>query len=282
MLKINFEMMMEHNKQNISLKVAYNGAKFCGFAKQTQQNLPTIEGEIERAFKILYKCDIDITCAGRTDSGVHATDQRISFFVPGNVANEMKTNTKKFLIAINSIIDDDISISRPAFVADDFSARFNVIDRTYKYRITAGLIPPQIMKPYCWWFKNELDIDLMNSACQHIIGIHDFRSFCKSESVKDKNTTREVYSAQFYREQLFGEKIICFEICANAYLHSMIRSLVGTFTKVGNGKISSADFARILNAHERSCAGVTAPAQGLILSEVKYNESDFDYLQVCI
>ncbi len=251
-----------------ALLVSYLGDPFCGFSKQ--DGLRTVQGEIERALQTIFRAPIQITCAGRTDSGVHARGQVVSFSVePKLVENKTEHSICK---SIDALTHETIRARKLMFVPQDFSARFNAMWREYRYRFYCGKEAPLFSAPYTWWASknSDLDIEAMRQAAQYLIGEHDFKSFCVTQSAEGKNTVRELMSIDIYEEDLLGEPAMVLRVVGNAFLHSMVRTLMGTLLEVGIGRRSPEWVQEVLEAKNRADAGQTAPANGLVLWHVEY------------
>jgi len=255
----------------IAIKLAYDGTHFSGFARQ--DNARTVQGDLERALETLAGTSIDTVCAGRTDAGVHALSQIVSC----SVSDELVENKDQLMRSLNALTPDDVVIRNITCVEDEFSARFDATAREYRYRIAQGESPPLFMTPYSWYVSQELDIDAMKQAAEYLIGEHDFASFCVTKSAhelhdQDLSTCREVFAIEFEQEMIMGEPILSIVVKGNAFLHSMVRVMVGTLIEVGRGKREPQWVREVLDACDRTQAGQTAPAQGLILTHVEYSK----------
>jgi tRNA pseudouridine38-40 synthase len=234
----------------------YNGTNFFGWQRQPRQD--TVQERIEHALSVLLKTDIEITGAGRTDTGVHARNYVAHF--DSDVEN-LHTNTN-FLYKLNCILPLDINIQRIALVHPEAHARFDATQRTYKYYVTTQ--KDVFRYPLTHRAKN-LDITKMNAAAARLKEYSDFTSFSKlNTDVKTNNCT--VFEA-FWTET-DGELV--FTISANRFLRNMVRAIVGTLFEVGYGKMTVEDFCCIIEAKDRSRAGTSAPAKALFLESVEY------------
>ncbi len=265
------DAMVEPVSLNTRLVIglSYDGTGFCGFAKQKDEGVRTVQDCLEHALSIVFRAQVPTVCAGRTDTGVHALDQYVSCDVPtAALAGKTSYTITK---SLNALTDDDISIHLVAkATSSDFSARFDVDWREYRYRIVCGCVPPLFMRSFAWWVKGALDVEAMRHAAQHLVGEHDFKSFCKAESAIGKNTVREVKSIELYEEVQMGERCLVIKVVGNAFLHSMIRTIVGTLVEVGSGRRKPEWVAQVLAARDRSAAGKNAPACGLVFHKVTY------------
>ena len=253
--------------------VAYNGAKFNGFARQKDTRLRTVQGELDNALSTVIARPALSICAGRTDAGVHALGQVLSWGISKEEA--LEHNLSQLRVSLNALTGDDISVHELKLAQADFSPRFDVISRTYVYRIVQGPKPPLFLQDFCWWNRGLLDISAMQKGANYLLGEHDFKSFCRAISAKDKNTVREILSIDIFTEKQLGEECICIQITGTAFLHSMVRSIVGTLVQVGRGNKPPEWVEEVLEKRDRRAAGENAPAQGLVFAAVKYPHETF-------
>lgn len=252
---------------------SYNGAPFSGFARQHEQL--TVQGDIEEALELLFRRPIETTCAGRTDAGVHALCQVISFDLLDDEWSRQKPES--LLRSLNALMHDAISFRTVRPMPEDFSARFSAVSREYRYYICTDAAKPLLMENFCWHLGKSLDIEQMTQASQYLIGEHDFKSFCMAVSAKGKPTHRYVAEVSFEREQIWNSNLVVITVVGNAFLHSMVRTMVGTLVLVGLGKRSPEWMKSVLDARNRQAAGQNAPAQGLVLWKVNYKDQDYFY-----
>lgn len=241
-----------------ALWVEYDGAPYCGF--QAQGDQPSVQASIERAILGFSGQGLRLTAAGRTDTGVHATGQVVTFdltkdFPASTVAN-----------AVNAYLaQEPISILRAEKVADDFSARFSATGRMYLYRILNRWAPPALHRAHVWHVKKSLDITAMQEAAHILVGTHDFTTFrhvaCQSRS--------PVKSLDLIKIEAIGEEIHLI-FGARSFLHRQVRSITGSLVEVGLGRWDKADLQAALDAKDRQRCGQVAPAQGLCLTRVTY------------
>ena len=248
-------------------KLGYDGASFSGFAEQP--GLRTVAGEVRRALETFLRRPIDLTCAGRTDAGVHAISQYVS--VPAH-ASELAIERRRWMRAMAALLPDDIALGEVYHAAPGFSARFDARARTYTYRMATGDVRPLLTRDVAWWHRYPLDVRAMELGAAHLVGEHDFKSFCKVSSAVGKPTCRNVISVSFACERALGEEHIAFTITGNAFLHSMVRTIVGTLVEVGSGRRDPDWVAEALAACDRRAAGPTAPARGLCFMDVRYDD----------
>lgn len=261
-----------------SLTVSYDGSPFCGFARQPEQ--PTVQGELEGAFQMIFGHPVETVCAGRTDTGVHALGQVISFelsdedFARRGLGIQNDTPDAKALHAtersLNALTDDKIAVRDLQLRDVGFSARFSALSREYRYFICTSEQPPIFTRGFTWHVPQPLDIGAMREAAAYLIGEHDFKSFCLAASAIDKPTCRNVMEVDITCDAVMGEPLMCIKVIGNAFLHSMIRAIVGTLVCVGRGKRSPEWVQDVLAACDRRAAGENAPANGLVFWHVDY------------
>ncbi len=257
---------MENLDTTIAMLVAYHGEPFCGFARQPDQL--TVQGELEHALELLFRRPVDTTCAGRTDAGVHAKGQVVSFDV---ACEELRGRSYSSLCrSLNALTHELITVREVREVTFGFSARFDAKEREYHYAISTSPTPPLFMRDFSWHLAKPLDIEAMRAGAAHLIGEHDFKSFCLAASALGKPTCRNVSEISFSREMVMGEELLVIKVVGNAFLHSMVRTIVGTLVAVGRGQREPEWVADVLAACDRSAAGENAPACGLTFWEVRY------------
>jgi len=242
----------------IVLVLEYDGTGYYGF--QLQANLPTVQGAVEEA---LYKFTgerIRVAAASRTDTGVHARGQVVSF------RSESPHSLKAFINGLNYYLPRDIVVKVAHQVRDSFSVRRGAVSREYHYSILNSLTRSPLRAGFAYFVAGYLDIEAMNRACQALIGEHDFISFASSLEVGLKSTVRRVSRAEVSQD---GDLVV-FKMVANAFLPHQIRNTVGALIRVGLGKMSGDEFCSIIVTRRPGLAGPTAPAGGLCLMQVNY------------
>ncbi len=244
--------------KNYAIKISYDGTNYCGW--QIQNNGNSIQQEITNAIKQITGQIVNVNASGRTDSGVHALAQVANFRCDFN------ESAKKLVCAINAYLPFDIRINEAAEVPEDFNARFCAIGKTYQYLIYNA----QIFSPFyinrAYHYKQRLNVDKMNEACNILMGEHDFSAFMASGS-SVKTTKRNLYELKVEKS---GD-IITITAGANGFLYNMVRILAGTLMYAGNGKMSNEDIKSVLLSCKRT--NMTAPTLapcGLYLKEVYY------------
>lgn len=247
----------------LAMLVAYDGLPFAGFAAQPGQ--ATVQGALEDALEIALRRRVHLAVAGRTDSGVHAMGQVVSFDAHGDEpAPEALKRSLNALVG-EGVIVRDIRRARPGF-----SARFDAKAREYRYRISTRRVQPLFTADVTWWIHKELDVEAMRKAAALMLGERDFKSFCLTASAEGKPTHRRLDAIEFTAEEHLGEPCLMVRVAANAFLHSMVRVIVGTLVDVGTGRRDVHWVARVMEARDRAAAGPTAPAHGLTLWSVSY------------
>ena len=250
------------------VELGYRGAPFCGFA--AQPGLKTVEGELTQALSTLLKREPEASCAGRTDAGVHALAQYLS--VP-LYEGELDLSGRRIRLALDAMTDPAISIKRILRAPAGFSARFDALWRSYRYRIADDPSRPVMAAEHAWWLARTLDADAMDAAAQALAGEHDFKSFCRAEAAKGRSTVRELLEIGVSRIEEAGEELVALDIRGTAFLHSMVRVICGTLVEVGLGRREAGWPAEVLAACDRAAAAQTAPALGLCLAAVGYPDS---------
>ncbi|HEV3154344.1 MAG TPA: tRNA pseudouridine(38-40) synthase TruA [Candidatus Baltobacteraceae bacterium] len=237
--------------------VEYDGSRFCGF--QFQPAVRTVAGELERVFSRLLQHEVKITSAGRTDAGVHATGQVVSF------KTEAAFPFERLTIAANTLLDADVAVRESAPAQENFSARFSALERTYIYAIYTARARSPLLSRQAYHVWQTLEAERMLAGVPYLIGEHDFRSFCGvlPESGPTIRTVKDLRIAQT------GD-VIRIEIRADGFLHRMVRTIVGTLVECGLKRRDPESIEAILEARDRSAAGLTAPPQGLYLAGVRY------------
>jgi tRNA pseudouridine38-40 synthase len=239
------------------IECSYRGTNYCGW--QIQENANTVQAEIEKALSILLKNPTSIMGSSRTDAGVHAMHQVAHFDVEHEIVN-----LENLTYRLNKILPFDLAIKRIFPVKEDYHSRFEATSRKYEYRISKFKDPFQ--KGLYYEFNQELNIDLMNEACQKLFQYIDFECFSKIKT--EVNTFDCTIMEAYWRVENNG--MLVFYIKANRFLRGMVRAIVGTLLEVGAGQLSGEDFEQIILSKNRKKAGRAVPAEGLFLMEVNY------------
>jgi len=245
----------------VKLTVAYDGSGFHGFA--AQPGIKTVGGTLAKSLERVLGHPVDLTAAGRTDTGVHAWGQVVSFDTRADGLDLVAMQR-----AVNKMCGPKIVVREATTAAPDFSARFSATARVYRYSILNDPVPDPFLSTTAWHVDTPLDFDSLWLACDPLIGEHDFSSFCRRPD-EDAPLTRRVVDAHWERAGK-DVRLLHFWIEANAFCHQMVRALVGTLVDVGIGKRKAGEMTGILRAATRSAAGQLAPPHGLCLWEVLY------------
>lgn len=243
---------------NLRLDLAYDGAPFHGFARQP--DVPTVQGELEQALSRVVGREVATVCAGRTDAGVHALAQVVS--TPDAPDGLDPAAVKR---SLNAMLGPRITVHSCVPAPDGFSARHSARSRTYVYAVLEGE-PDPFLAPVTWRAPAPLDLAAMNEAAGHLVGPHDFSSFGRVP--EGHSPDRVLFELACSR----GPGILRVKARANAFIHQMVRSLVGTLVEVGRGDRSPEDMRRVLAARDRHAAGAVAPPHGLCLVAVEYED----------
>ncbi|MCZ6610408.1 MAG: tRNA pseudouridine(38-40) synthase TruA [Alphaproteobacteria bacterium] len=240
------------------ITVEYDGGPFVGW--QRQDNGPSVQEAIEQAITGFCGEEVQVTGAGRTDSGVHALAQVAHF----DLAREASADTVRDAINFH-LKPRPVAVLDALPVAADFHARFSAIERAYRYRIVNRRVPLTFEAGRAWQVAVPLDAVAMGEAAEALVGRHDFTSFRAAQCQADSpvKTLDEITVAR-------DADLITFDVRARSFLHNQVRIMVGTLRQVGEGKWSKGDVARALGAHDRAAAGPTAPPCGLYLAAVRY------------
>ncbi len=240
------------------MDLEYDGTAYNGW--QVQPGKRTIEAEVRRALTGLLGGErVSMIVAGRTDAGVHARQQVINFHTHSTLP------INRFLSGMNALLPMDIAVKSVRDVPESFHARFDAIERHYRYRILLGAPRSALLRHFVTHIHYPVDVDAMRSAAAHFVGRHDFSAF-RSIHCGANSPMREVTKATI---TLHG-RLLEIDLVANAFLRNMVRVIVGTLLKVGRGRMTPEQVAEILKGKDRTIAGPTAPPQGLTLWSVKY------------
>jgi tRNA pseudouridine38-40 synthase len=249
--------------RNLKLILSYDGAEFSGW--QVQPDAVTVQGTLASAIGRLTGEKVLPQGSGRTDSGVHALTQVVTFVTESSVP------TENFGKALNDILPAAVRVLEVCEMPAEFHARHSARAKTYRYRIfRAGICPPFLAR-YVWHYPYPLDEEAMARAAGLVVGEKDFTSFAAVDAERGRVgepvcNVRTVFSSGWKRE---GDELV-YMVRGSGFLHHMVRNLVGTFVLVGRGTLQVDDVTRILEARNRSAAGATAPASGLYLVSVEY------------
>ncbi len=241
----------------IALGLEYDGSAFAGWQSQPQGN--TVQDVLERALGQIADSGVRVHCAGRTDAGVHAAAQVVHF----DTSAERPLNA--WVRGTNAHLPDSVAVRWSRVAPDDFHARFSAISRSYRYVLFNHAVRPALLHGRVGWFHLPLDVDVMQRAARHFVGEQDFSAFRAAEC-QAKSPVKTLHEATVSRQGY----CIVFEFRANAFLHHMVRNLVGALVYVGKGAHSPDWIAEVLASHDRSLAAPTFSPSGLYLSGIEY------------
>lgn len=256
--------MTTYNMRTILLTISYDGTDFCGWQKQKPTQLGsvrTVQEELEKALEIIHKVPVQACGSGRTDSGVHANFQAVTFISPIDTIP-----VEKYIPAINSLLPHDIRVMTAEIKEDGFHARYNATSRSYRYFMWIGATPPAREMRYIWPLFRKPDVEKLNKMASCLKGEIDCTTFSAAGD-KSLSKFRYLENAHFFLE---GEKLV-FEIEANAFLWKMVRSITGTLIHFEKMGYPTEYFKEVLESRDRKLAGPTAPSTGLFLHEVKFD-----------
>lgn len=239
--------------------IAYDGTHYFGFQRQRSEQ-PTIQGEIERVLAVLTNQAVPVTGSGRTDRGVHATGQVVSF------QTAWKHGPQTLQRALNAHLPAEISVLQLDEIHAEFHPRFDARSRAYQYFIYNQPVRSPLHGRYHWHISKPLNIASMNAAASQLLGLHDFATF--GTPPQGENTVREVFHSHWWRQ----DSILVYEIEATAFLYRMVRSIVGSLKLVGDASWTVDEFVTAFQARNRDLCGTVAPPQGLRLVSVTYGD----------
>lgn len=249
---------MESKTRNIKLTLAYDGSAYHGF--QRQENAVTVQAVLEKALRTLFGDFAKFAASGRTDTGVHARGQVVSFYTQGAIPAD------RIVRALNSLLPPDVAAVAAEEAPLAFHARCSARSKLYRYRIRQGETPDPFARNYAWYLRQPLDVAAMNAGLAHVCGTHDFSAF-QAAGGSIRNPVRTLYTARCAQN---AENWLEFVFWGNGFLYHMVRNLVGTAVDIGRGRRAPAEMRRILESGDRHQAGATAPPQGLYLEAVRY------------
>lgn len=243
--------------RTIRLDIAYDGTAFRGWAAQRDPSVRTVQGVVLEHLERVLRERPRLVVAGRTDAGVHARGQVASFVTASNVA------PGRIGSALNGALAPEVVVTAASEVPDGFDARFSASARVYVYRIDTGPVPDPFTARFEWHRPGALHVPSMRVAAAHLVGEHDFTSFCRAPGA-GRTTVRDLQQLTVVR----GAERIEIRVRANAFLHQMVRALVGTLVAAGEGRIAPGSIPEVLAARDRAAAAHIAPARGLTLERV--------------
>jgi tRNA pseudouridine38-40 synthase len=246
-------------RTHLALTVAYDGTGFRGFAAQPEQR--TVAGELLGALEQMLRGDVEgLVGAGRTDAGVHAWGQVVSF------STGVDPDPDELAGRLTRRLGPEIVVRNARVVDAGFSARHSATARTYRYTIVNRTVPDPFRSRYAWWVPEPLDVARLRLGADPFVGEHDFAAFCR-KGPEGSTTVRRVLRSHW---DDLGDGILQYEIRASAFCWQMVRSIVGTLVEIGRGRLTAGDVLRIIRSRDRHQAGRLAPPEGLCLWRVDY------------
>ena len=240
-----------------ALGIEYDGTAFNGW--QTQRDGRSVQAELERALSRVADHPVSVTAAGRTDTGVHAVGQVVHF------DTEADRPERAWTLGVNTALPPDIAVRWARRAPEDFHARYSARERSYQYSIFNAPLRSALLRHRAWWVRRPLGADAMAAAARCLVGEHDFSAFRAAEC-QAKTAIRKIVRLDVRQ----AGAILRIDVTANAFLHHMVRNIVGTLAVVGRGEADAAWVGEVLAARDRRRAGMTAPAAGLCLVRVDY------------
>lgn len=234
----------------VALGIEYDGSEFFGWQRLSHGR--SLQAHVEAALSFVADAEVTVTCAGRTDSGVHAYCQVVHFDAP------VQRPLRAWLMGANARLPGAVTVRWAQPVDDRFHARFSAVARRYRYRILNRAVRPSIGRAYLTWERLPLDAEAMHRAAQALLGEHDFSAF-RAVQCQARHARRDMQLLSVRRD---GEEVVV-EVRANAFLHHMVRNLVGSLLPIGRGEQPEDWMAQLLAGRDRNVAGPTAPAAGL-------------------
>jgi tRNA pseudouridine38-40 synthase len=242
----------------VRLDLAYDGTAFHGWARQPR-GVRTVEGVVLEALERLLREPPELSAAGRTDAGVHARGQVVSFPAAGDI------DPARVLRGVNGMLAPEVVVTRARWAGDEFDARFSATGREYRYRIDLGAVPDPFSARFAWHRPGALALGAMRRAARDLLGEHDFASFCRAPG-GGRSTVRNLRRLSVARD----DDRLAITARADGFLHQMVRSLVGALVAVGEGRLEPGGMGDVLATRDRAAAGRIAPPQGLTLERVFY------------
>ncbi|WP_133011398.1 tRNA pseudouridine(38-40) synthase TruA [Marinomonas flavescens] len=244
--------------RKVVLLVEYNGSAYKGWQAQ-KYDVPTVQENLEKALSVIANHKVSVICAGRTDSGVHASSQVVHF------ETDEERSERSWTLGTNTHLPSDIAVVAARYVDDDFHARFSALSRRYRYVIYPTALRPAILSSGLTWTYKSLDVGAMAQAAECFLGTHDFTSF-RAIGCQANTPTRTILN---FSVQQLGQYVVL-DVRANAFLHHMIRNFAGVLMTIGAGEKPISWAKQVLDAKDRTQGGITAPPTGLYFVDAEY------------
>ena len=244
--------------KKVVLVIEYNGSEYKGWQAQ-KFGVPSVQENLENALSVIANHPVKVVCAGRTDSGVHASAQVVHF------ETDVERNERAWTIGVNTYLPSDITVVAASYVSEEFHARFSALSRRYRYVIYSSPFCPAILAKGVTWTYKTLDVDAMKEAAKVFLGTHDFSSF-RAIGCQANTPIRTILN---FDVQQLGQYIVL-DVRANAFLHHMIRNFAGVLMSIGAGEKPVSWAKQTLDAKDRTKGGITAPPTGLYFVDAQY------------
>jgi tRNA pseudouridine38-40 synthase len=251
---------VELNSRNFKLTIAYDGTSYLGWQKTKEG--PSIEAALQQPIEQIVQHSVSLQAASRTDAGVHADGQVVNFFTTHAILPE------RLQISLNQLLPKDIAVVHIEEAHPSFHPTLDCWQKEYHYSLCVGKFQRPQRRLYSWHYPHVLDLKAMQASSEYFLGTHDFSTFCNSR----KGLNYKDYRCTLNSLEIIPcpENSLLINIQGNRFLYNMVRNIVGTLVYVGIGKISEKEIPAIIASHDRTLAGVTAPAHGLTLHQVSY------------
>lgn len=267
------EFAAPKGRRRVALELSYDGRYYNGW--QTQNNAKSVQETLKQAIVSFLNDDsVEVCGSGRTDSGVHAKGQ-----VAHAEFNDCSIPAKAFLYGLNAILPVSVRILRSWDVPASFHARYSAMAREYRYFAVQGFGRDAFMDGLVTRLKEMPDLDVLNSYAVQLVGTHDFTTFASAKDICPSKY-RDIYESVFTMERsMYGDDVLCYKVCGNAFLYHMVRSLVGTMLEMAGNGCSAAEFKDVLDSCDRRRTGKTAPSDGLYLWRVSYDPDEYQWFE---
>jgi len=253
------QVALSRSTTRYALGIEYAGYNYHGWQSQRDEGVATVQETLEAALSQIACHPVNVICAGRTDTGVNGCYQVIHFDA------QVERPDLAWVRGTNTKLPDDVAVLWAKPVSGEFHARFSAMERRYRYLIYSAEVKPAILSRGVTWTHKQLNLERMQAGAEHLVGEHDFTSY-RAIACQAKSPVKTVKSLEVYQKG----QLIVIDICANAFLHHMVRNVAGVLMKIGAGEASTDWSREVLDARDRRMGGVTAPPWGLYFVDVKY------------